>query len=232
MRKLLTVFILAIMVSGIASAAGKRARVANHPARYLPNSFDGAIVQVENAVDGRVWAAWSYRNGGEYDLALSVSPAPGVWSEPLLVGLDDGIDQRQPAMALDSRGAMYVAYADGAGGIRLTVLQPGGVQWSPPVTVASGNGDLSRPSLMVSGSALIVGYRDGAGVALQAVPLLSPNPVNSLRAIYDGPDPITGYDDDEDSDDPSSEDTDVYSMNPTGGVNVRPMGSGTHRDDD
>ncbi len=233
MRRLLTVFILAIMVSGVASAAGKRSRVANHPPRYLPNSFDGAIVQVENPVDGRFWSAWSYRNGGEYDLALSVRTAPGIWSEPTLIGLDDGLNQRQPAMALDSRGAMYVAYADGTGAIRLIVLQPGGNQWSIPVTVASGEGGLSSPSLMVAGSALIVGYRDGAGVTLRAVPLLSPNPVNELRAIYDGPDPITGFaDDDNDDDSPSAEDSDVFNTTSGSGVSVRPVGGGTPPDGD
>jgi len=229
MRRLLTAFILTIMISGMASAAGKRVGAPSHPLRYLPNSFDGAIVRAENTVDGRLWAAWSYRNGGEYDLALSVRTAPGVWSEPTLIGLDDGLDQRQPAMALDSRGAMYVAYADGTGAIRLIVLQPGGNQWSIPVTVASGEGGLSSPSLMVAGSALIVGYRDGAGVTLRAVPLLTPNPVNELRAIYDGPDPITGFDDEDDENDATREEPGVFGTG--AGVNLKPSASGSGEGD-
>ena len=204
MRRLLTVFILAIMVTGVVSAAGKGSRPGSHPHRYLQNSLDGAIVQVENTVDGRIWSAWSYRNGGEYDLALAVSTAPGVWSEPLLIGLDDGLDQRQPAMVVDSRGATYVAYADGAGAIRLTALQPGGTQWSSPVTVAMEGAGLSAPTLMVVGNALIVGYRDGDGVALHAVPLLDPESGNHVRSIYDGPDPTTGNSDDDEDDDEES----------------------------
>jgi len=192
MRRFLTVFVLAIMVGGVVSAAGKGSRAGSHPHRYLPNSLDGAIEQVENTVDGQVWSAWSYRNGGEYDLALSVSTAPGVWSEPILIGLDDGLDQLQPVMAIDSRGATYVAYADGAGAIRLTALQPGGNRWSVPVTIALDEGPLSSPSLMLVGNVLIVGYRDGDDVALLAVPLLEPE-YDQVRSIYDGPDPTTGF---------------------------------------
>ncbi len=234
MRRFLTVFILAIMVTGVVSAAGKGSRSGSHPHRYLPNSFDGAIVQVENTVDGRVWSAWSYRNGGEYDLALSVSTAPGVWSEPILIGLDDGVNQRQPVIAVDSRGATYVAYADGTAAIRLTALQPGRNQWSSPGIVAMGEG-LSAPSLMLVGNVLIVGYRDGDGVALHAVPLLEPEYVNQVRSIYDGPDPTTGRDDDEDDEDneTSSNETSIFGMGVYGGWSIRPVGTtwSDHDDD-
>lgn len=235
MRRLLTVFILSIMISGVVSAAGKGSRAANHPHRYLPNSFDGAIVQIENTVDGRSWSAWSYRNGAEYDLALSVSTARGVWSEPSLIGVDDGLDQQQPAMAIDSRGATYLAYADGTGAIHLTALQPGGKQWSFPVTVAMEEGRLSNPSLMVAGSALIVGYRDGDGVTLRAVPLLEPEYVNQLRSIYDGPDP-TG-DSDADDDDEDEESTNglltVFGLSTNGGgVSIHFRVQESNREDD
>ena len=231
MRRLLTVFILAIMVTGVVSAAGKGSRADNQPHRYLQNSLDGAIVQVENTVDGRTWSAWSYRNGAEYDLALAVSITPGVWSEPLLIGLDDGLDQRQPALAVDSRGATYVAYADGTGAIRLTALQPGGNQWSSPFAVAMEQG-LSSPSLMVVGSVLIVGYRDGGGIALHALPLLEPEYVNQVRSIYDGPDPTTGRDEGDDGDDDSESEASIFGMGSGGGVSVRPVGNARSSDDD
>lgn len=232
MRRLLTVFILAIMVTGVVSAAGRGSRDAGHPHRYLQSSLDGAIVQVENTIDGRIWSAWSYRNGGEYDLALAFSIAPGVWSEPLLIGLDDGLDQRQPALAVDSRGATYVAYADGTGAIRLTALQPGGNQWSSPVAVAMEQG-LSAPSLMVVGNALIVGYRDADGVALRAVPLLEPEYVNQVRSIYDGPDPTTGRSEGDDDDDDSSGEPSIFGIGGNNsGISIRPVGSARSGNDD
>jgi len=232
MRRLLTGFILTVMVAGVVSAAGPRPSRGDRPLRYLPNALDGPIVQAGNSIDGRIWSVWSYRNGGEYDLALSFSVAPGIWSEPSLIGLDDGLDQRQPAIAVDFRGAIYVAYADGTGAIRLTALQPGATRWSFPATVAQSAGDLSRPSLMVLGDALIVGYRDGAGVALQAVPLIQPAFGNQVRSIYDGPDPTTGFDDGDDAKDETAEDEDaVFSFGANGSVSLRPVNSGTNDDD-
>ncbi len=235
MRRLLAAFILVIMVSGVASAAGKRVGAPSHPLRYLPNSFDGAIVQAENTVDGRLWSAWSYRNGGEYDLALSVSTAAGVWSEPILIGLDDGLDQRQPAISIDSRGATYVAYTDGTGAIRLTALQPGGHLWSVPVTVAVETSRLSSPSLMVVGSTLIVGYRDGDSVSLRALPLLPPQIGgqigNQVRAIYDGPDPTTGFDDQDEDEAASRDEPTIFGLSTGGGVNIKPASSTTSEGD-
>ena len=102
MRKLLTVFILAMMVSGVVSAAGKRSRGLGDAPRYLPNSVDGVIVQVENTVDGQLW--------------------------------------------------------------------------------------------------LIVGYRGGNGAWLQIVPLLPHATGNEMRSIYDGPDPTTGFSNDDEED--------------------------------
>ena len=129
---------------------------------------------------------------------------------------------------VDSRGATYVAYADGAGAIRLTALQPGGTQWSSPVTVAMEGAGLSAPTLMVVGNALIVGYRDGDGVALHAVPLLDPESVNQVRSIYDGPDPTTGYtsDDDDEKDEQDTPGLEIHG----GGVTVRPTGAGSTSD--
>ena len=232
MRKLLTVIIFTILVSGMVSAAGKRVGRSDHPPRYLPNSFDGAIVQATNAVDGRLWSAWSYRNGGEFDLALSMSTSPGVWSEPLLIGLDDGLDQVQPAISIDSRGAAYVAYADGAGSIRLTTLQPGGSEWSRPIDVAVGADRLSNPSLMLVGNAVVVGYRSGESVSLRAFPLLPAEFDNQVRSIYDGPDPTTGFSDDEDENSTTREEPTVDTINTSGGVSIQPVGAGTDNSDD
>ncbi|NIM62810.1 MAG: hypothetical protein GTO30_14550 [Acidobacteria bacterium] len=234
MRRLLTVFCVVILISGVVSAAGRGSRAdIDSPHRYLPNALDGAPVQAANPVDGRLWSAWSYRNGAEYDLALSVSVAPGVWSEPQFIGLGDGIDQQQPAITVDARGVTYIAFADD-GSIRLTALQPGGSLWSPPISVAVADRAFSNPSLMVIGDALIVGYRDGAGVALQALPLLPPEYANAPRSIYDGPDPTTGANGDEgdEGDSESSKDEPaVLGLTTNAGVTITPQGNGQNDDD-
>lgn len=225
MRRLLTVFTITLMMTGIATAAGKGTRGAGTPNRYLPGSADGAIVQLANDVDGRVWSAWSYRNGAEYDLALSFDTGDGLWSDPLLIGLDDGINQRQPAIAVDGRGATYVAYADDNGAILITALQPGGLQWTAPATIAQA-GHLSAPNLIVLGDTLIVAYRDGDGVSMKTLPVLEPDVQNTVRSIYDGPDPTTGHSDgdDDDNDDSATEQPSIYGSGSSGGVSVRPLG--------
>jgi len=223
MRRLLTALTVTLLLTGMVSAAEKSSRGAGHPHRYVPSSLDGSIVQIVNEVDGRMWSAWSYRNGGEYDLALSVSSSPGIWSEPILLGLDDGLDQREPALAVDARGATYIAYGNDAGAIRVMALQPGESQWSSPVTVAMEMGRFSAPSLMVVGNALIVGYRDGDNVALHAMPLLREEIVNHMRSIYDGPDPTTGHSDDEEKDDAEASDSSLSGLNTNGGVTIRPV---------
>ena len=48
------------------------------PHRYLAGS-DGPLVQVSNPHDGRTWAAWAYRNGSEFDIAISHVDADGNW---------------------------------------------------------------------------------------------------------------------------------------------------------
>jgi len=233
MRRLLTVLTIALVMTSVVSAAGKYPRGAGQPHRYLPESLDQAIAQIENTVDGRTWSAWSYRNGGEYDLALSVSTTLGIWSEPLLIGLDDGLDQREPALAVDARGAVYVAYGDGAGAIRIMALQPGGSQWTAPATVAMEDDRFSAPSLMVVGNSLIVGYRDGDGVALQALPLLQVEVINQMRSIYDGPDPTTGQTEEEGNKDaPSRDEPEIRTINNGGGVTIRPVFDSGSNDDD
>jgi hypothetical protein len=221
MRKLFFTLTLVACLA-VPAVAGERGKMrgAGTPQRYAPHALDGAIVQLTNAVDGRSWSAWAYRNGAEYDLALSFSTAPGVWSEPSFFGLDDGVDQRRPALAVDARGTLYVAYDDGDGTIVLRALRAGSNEWTPAVTVASQAGRFGAANLVVLGESLVVGYRDGDGVTMAVWPLLQP-PGNSTSSIYDGPDPTGGMKDDEgDEDEESSSDDNL----PSNGVLLIPVG--------
>jgi hypothetical protein len=219
-RKLLTAIIFTTLAAGMTFSAGKGTRH-DYPTRYVPRSLDGAIVQVQNTVDGHGWSAWAYRNGSEYDLAVSVSLTPGVWSEPRLLGLDDGLDQGQPAFSIDSTtGNVYLAYSGGDGSLYVRALRAGSLTWSPAAELTDGRGILSAPTLKIVGNSLVVGYRLGESVELAALPLLPPV-VNSVASIYDGPDP-TG---DRDEDDEDSESQNEFSFDTGGGsdgIDLRP----------
>ena len=213
MRKtLLAILCCGLLFAGVVEA-GKGERSAQ-PHRYIAQSLDRDLVQAETA-DGRIWSAWSYRNGGEYDLAISMQDVDGTWTEPLFFGNSDGRDQLQPALAVDPRGATYVAFADDAQRLYVAAVQPGSNEWSTLVRVANGD-QLASPSLMIVGDQLIVGYRNGDAVDLVALPLL-PAPGAGIESIYDGPDPTTG-DSQDDEDDKEEEEHDITSFGDEGQV--------------
>ena len=158
------------------------------PHRFIP-SRDADLVQLRNAVDGRSVAAWTYRNGAETDIAVSVLSPTGLWTEPELIGTDDGEDQAQPALAVDSQGTLYLAYVERNGGrLMLTALTFGSKQWTRPVVVAQSERSVERPALLVSANRrLIAGYFDGQRVRLVELRLIRPN---SPVQMNDGPDPV------------------------------------------
>jgi hypothetical protein len=217
-RRLLVAIILTSLISAVASASARGERREDHPRRYVPQ-FDGAIVQVRNDIDGRMWSAWAYRNGGNYDLALSVSVSPGIWSQPVLIGLDDGLDQGQPALTVDARGTLYLAYVNGDGALVVRALRAHAIVWSYPIGLTDPRGELAFPSLKVVGDSLVLGFRLGEGVELATLPLL-PAPADSIQSIYDGPDP-TGGRDEEDEDEETNKNTGapIHGLN---GTLVRP----------
>jgi len=219
-RKFLAIIILTILAAGAASAAGRGVRHDDHPMRYLPRSLDGAIVQVQNDIDGRAWSAWAYRNGAEYDLAVSYSNTPGVWSEPRFLGLDDGRNQGQPSFSIDLDGNVYLAYSGGNGSLYVRALRAGSLTWTRAVKLTDERGNLSAPSLKAIGYELVVGYRLGEGVELATLPLLRPVS-DSVTSIYDGPDP-TGDRDDDDEDEESQSEFTFEQRGTTGGIDIIP----------
>jgi len=227
-RKLLTITILATLSAGAAMAAGKTER-RDYPSRYLPHSLDGEIVRVQSAVNGVAWSAWAYRNGSEYDLAVAVSFSPGVWSEPHLIGLDDGLNQARPAFATDGRGNIYLAYEAGNGALHVRGLRAGTLTWLPAVSIVDESGNAGSPALTVVGNALVVGYRTADRVGLATLPLLQPR-VDGTASIYDGPDPIGARDEGDDDDDNDDSAQNGFSFEAhggsTGGVILHPHEGG------
>ena len=104
-KLLVIVSCLSVCASGALMA---RSRSVDLPHRYQPSSQDRQLVQVENSVDGRIWSAWAFRSGSEYDIALAVADENGVWSEPLFFGRDDGRDQVDPAFVIHESGSVLV----------------------------------------------------------------------------------------------------------------------------
>jgi len=205
MRKPLSLILLFCCLAVLASSlvlAAPRGR--DLPQRYVPTSLDGRLVEVLNPVDGTLWAAWAYRNGAEYDIAVSCRDARGLWTEPTLIGVYDGLDQTEPALAADNWGNLYLVYSEQRPDrIMLTWLEPGTSAWSTPVRLTESGVLSTDPALRVVGDRLVVAFRSGRALAILDLPLLSP--VMSGGIFNDGPDPVESRNGGEE-DDPSSDD--------------------------
>ena len=175
---------VAVLAVGALTAEG-RARAL--PPRYSPAALDGPLVQVDNPVDGRTWAVWAFRNGAEYDLALSFVDSNGGWHVPSMVGEGDRRNQTQPALATDARGTVYLAFVDGPERrLLLTSLEAGYDEWSPVVTLSRPNERAAKPALRVVNGRLVVAYMDGVRLQLLDQPLAGSLP----EGVSEGPDPF------------------------------------------
>jgi hypothetical protein len=162
------------------------------PHRYLARSLDAGLVRVENPADGRVWSAWAYRAGSEYDIAISVRDALGSWSEPTFIGANDASSELTPTLAVDRRGTLYLAFAvRESGQVLLSVLPAAGARWSPPVPIALGAGRFASPALRVVGDRLVLACRAGREVRIVDLSLLQ----TDVRptGVTDGPDGTTQH---------------------------------------
>ena len=146
---------------------------------------------MSNPVDGRIWSIWSYRNGAEFDLAISSNSA-GIESDLQLVGLGDGLSQSQPALTIDAAGNVYLAYIErhGRGENRLLVssLRYNRSTWSVPTALTETTPGIAMPALEVIGDRLVVAFRSDDGVDIVQLPLLTQV---ILGNFTDGPDPIS-----------------------------------------
>lgn len=173
------------------STVQAREKLSRSPQRFLAET-DGKMALAVDAATQTEWAVWSYRNGGQYDVAIvrrSLAVDAGIdaeWTEPAFIGADDGLSQVQPSLAADPAGNLYLAYAQ-AGQVILTTRPAGSSAWTAPVSVAPGR-RVTSPLVKVVGDRLIVAYRHGAEIELHDVPLLQE--VFRGSTIHDAPDPI------------------------------------------
>jgi hypothetical protein len=158
------------------------------PRRFDP-ATDGDLVQV--AVGGRVGAAWTYRNGAETDIAVAFLDQRGRWSEPLLIGQDDGVDQERPALEVDANGSLYLAFAERETGlVKLSALAFGAPHWTPAVAVSAAGESARLPELKIVGDRVVLGYVTESGVRIRSFFRIGPSTSN----MSDGPDPNFGND--------------------------------------
>ena len=190
MRKSVTVIVTILTILALGTSVFA-ATPRGLPHRYAPNSLDGRLTQVTRVEDGRTLAAWAYRNGAEYDIAVSRVDENGRWSEPMFIGIDDGRDQVQPALAIDADGNAYLAFADRAEGrILLSALCVDGEAWSRPVALTAPGAEATSPALLIVGDRLVVAYQTGGDLKMIDLPLTGTDGSASLLTIVDHPDPV------------------------------------------
>jgi len=144
--------------------------------------LDGAPT-VAVAADGRTWSVWAYRASGEFDIAVAVREANGNWGPTAFLGHREGLDQVDPAVAIDAGGNVYVAFATRAPQRVFTaVLSAGQTSWSEPALASSEAG--TTPALRIVRDRIVLAYRTARGIQLIEFPIVVAMP----DGISDGPD--------------------------------------------
>lgn len=170
--------------------------------------LDGPLATAAGA-DGRLWTTWSYRGSGEFDLAVAVREIDGSWSPTIFLGRRDGIDQIDPAIALDDAGTVYVTYATRSPQrIWLSMLSVDAAGWSEPALVSTENG--AAPALRMVRDRVVVAYRTARGIRIVDVPaFVAPPRPDGIQDGPDGVDPLgNGERSDLDGDGGDSDDSD------------------------
>lgn len=213
LKMIVVASVLLTAFSGVWARSGRM----EAPRHFRAGLSDHGLVEVEigpPAQQQRL-AAWALRNGPEYNIAVSVLDAEGVWSEVRIFGGNDGQDQIDPTLAVDSHGNIYLAYATADGAISLVVRNNRG-QWQPAVRVTNDGVRGSSPTLARVGERLILGYVVNGVVIIEEVPTDSTG--TSTNSFEDGPDPVEKDDedggDDKDDDDEGADDQ-VGNFGPT-----------------
>jgi len=187
-----SVILSASLAATVATASGTKGAQPRHAEKgffvtdHVPQ-LDGPTTIV-TAPDGRRWAAWSYRASGEFDIAVSSVDADGTtWSAPVFFGKRSGSDEIEPVIAVDSRGAVYVAFATtNPARVAVVSLPPDSSTWSDPVVV-SGAEAAASPALVLVGDRPVVAFRTPRGVRISLPTFGS---VSQLDGIGDSPDPV------------------------------------------
>jgi hypothetical protein len=202
MRKPLALFVVVCCIAVLAAAPALAApRGKNLPHRYIPNGMDGRLDWVTNPADGTEWSTWAYRNGAEYDVAVSFRDEYGFWTEPVLLGEDDGRDQGEPVLAADRQGTIYVAYAERSPDrIMITWLTAGSDRWAKPQPLTAVGLRARTPAVRVVSDRLVVAFRSGRGLVIVDFPIVGPTMTTNI--FNDGPDPVGEQDPFDDNENP------------------------------
>ncbi|MCP3981639.1 MAG: hypothetical protein GY716_20255 [bacterium] len=164
-------------------------RELGHPARFAPGSLDEGLVQIKSPTDDRLWAAWAYRDGAEYDLAVSHTDSTGVWSEPQFFGRHDGRSQSQPALTIAEDGSIYLVFVD-AGRLVLSALDGETGAWSLPRLLTGHSVRAAAPSVKIVGGSLVIAALVGNQIQILDLALPLASTAIGTHGINDGPDPF------------------------------------------
>ena len=193
-RAFLALVLAAAVSTGVAAAApvksspvGAGAR-GTTPAEFV-SQIDGPMATAAGA-GGRTWAVWAYRAAGEFDVAVASRDAAGVWDRPAYIGRRDGIDQVEPAIAVDGRGTVYVAFTTrGSGRVSVSALPAGASTWLGPVLV-SGADHATAPVIRIVDEHVVVAYRTASSIGIADLPVLPPAVIMGIQDGPDGVDPL------------------------------------------
>jgi hypothetical protein len=94
--------------------------------------------------------AWTNNASGNWEVFYRSKPAGGEWSEPVNVSHNAG-DSQAPAIAVDSRGIVYLAWHDYSNGNWETMYasRSNDGSWTTPFNISADSGNSGSPSLAV-----------------------------------------------------------------------------------
>ncbi len=140
--KRFSIFALLVGVMLCAGSAIAGSPPVARPAGLTPDYRAEGDGPVTMAVDpaGRMWAVWAYAQGGEFDVAVSVSDGR-VWTFPKLLGVANGRNDVDPRIAFLPNGTPVVVWwqeasATAGPSVLQSVGRAGG--FGPPTTVRQG----------------------------------------------------------------------------------------------
>lgn len=189
-RAIFSCMLVVFAATGLTAAANRAGvpapGVRSAPPEFLPQ-IDGPLATAQSP-DGRLWATWSIRSAGEFDVALAYRDPGSVWSAPIFVGKRDGLDEVEPSVAVDAQGALYLAYATRESSrVSLAVLPRNGTAWIGPAVI-SGTDLSSAPVVRLVRDRVVVAYRTPAGIGFADLPsMIGPG---QILGIQDGPDSV------------------------------------------
>lgn len=170
-QRILALLIVVMLCTGAALAGSPPVA---RPAGLTPDYRAEGDGPVTMAVDpaGRMWAVWAYVQGGELDVAVSVSDGR-VWTYPTLLGVANGRNDVDPRIAFLPNGAPVVVWwqepnASAGSRVMQSVARAG--SFAAPTTVRE---NARQPAILAtSDSSLTLGLvADSGEVQTQQSPL-------------------------------------------------------------